>query len=116
MAVTEHKTMNTIIHAALRRDLQRFDDALVAFPPRSRRRADELATAWDNFAHQLNHHHQDEEAIFWPALSSLGVDQTMAADLEREHARMLEALDVANRAVDAIRANPSAENADDTQS
>ena len=42
--MTEHKTMNTIIHAAFRRDLARFDSALAAFPG-TQARADQLWTA-----------------------------------------------------------------------
>jgi hypothetical protein len=40
--MTEHKTMNTIVHAAFRRDLARFDAGLAAFPAGSRSRADQL--------------------------------------------------------------------------
>jgi hypothetical protein len=109
--MTEHKTMNTIIHAAFRRDLQRFDSALAAFPAGSRHRADQLATAWDNLAFQLHHHHEDEEAIFWPALRSLGAPESLAGDLEREHARMLDALKSANASMQDFRAEPGAQTA-----
>jgi hypothetical protein len=46
--MTEHKTRNTVIHAAFRRDLARFDNALGGFPAGSRTRADQLDGAWDN--------------------------------------------------------------------
>ena len=105
--MTEHKTMNTIIHAAFRRDLSRFDSALATFPAGSRERAEQLGTAWDNFAFQLDHHHTDEETIFWPALRSLGADDSMAEELEGEHATMLSALAGANRAMADFRADPS---------
>lgn len=109
--MTEHKTMNTIIHAAFRRDLRRFDVALDTFPAGSQRRADELSTAWDNYAFQLHHHHQDEETIFWPVLCSLGVDPSLMGDLEGEHALMLEALEAASNSVEVFRGDPSAANA-----
>jgi hypothetical protein len=105
--MTEHKTMNTIIHAAFRRDLQRFDTALATFPAGSRERADQLGAAWDNFSFQLDHHHTDEETIFWPALRSLGADESMAEELEGEHETMLAALAAANRAMADFRADPS---------
>jgi hypothetical protein len=105
--MTEHRTMNTIIHAAFRRDLKRFDAALATFPDGSKERAGQLGTAWDNFAFQLDHHHTDEETIFWPALRSLGADESMAEELESEHATMLSALSTANRAMTAFRADPS---------
>jgi hypothetical protein len=110
--MVEHKTMNTIIHAAFRRDLRRFDDALDRFPAGSRQRAEQLGTAWDNFDHQLRHHHEDEETVFWPALRELGADTTLVGDLGGEHERMLQALDTATSSMLALRADPTAGQAD----
>jgi hemerythrin-like domain-containing protein len=109
--MTEHKTMNTIIHAAFRRDLARLDAALSAFPAGSQQRADQLRAAWDNVAFQLHHHHQDEETIFWPAREKLGADESMIGDLGGEHARMLAALDVASASMATFTTDPSAANA-----
>lgn len=106
--MTEHETMNTIIHAAFRRDLARFDAALAEFPDGSQERAAQLVTAWDNFAHQLHHHHQDEETIFWPAFRELGADESLTTDLGGEHARMLTALDHADEVVRRVSSDPSA--------
>src|SRR4051794_23432410 len=108
--MTEHKTMNTIIHAAFRRDLARFTTALDAFPAGSTARAQQLATAWDNLAFQLRHHHEDEETIFWPALRDLGAQPALVGDLEGEHARMLGALDAADSAMRTFRSDPSQPN------
>ena len=105
--MTEHKTMNTIIHAAFRRDLIRFDDALAGFESGSRPRADQLKQAWDNFARQLHHHHDDEETIFWPAFRELGFTPELSAELEAEHERMSLALDGADAAMSAFQANPT---------
>jgi len=106
--MTEHQSMNTIIHAAFRRDLARFDAALGEFPDGSQERAAQLVTAWDNFAHQLHHHHQDEETIFWPAFRELGADESLTSDLGGEHARMLTALDHADVIVRGLSSDPSA--------
>lgn len=106
--MAEHQTMNTIIHAAFRRDLARFDAALGSFPAGSLERANQLVTAWDNFAHQLHQHHQDEETIFWPAFRVLGADESLTSDLGGEHARMLAALDHADDVVRRLPADPSA--------
>jgi len=106
--MTEHQTMNTIIHAAFRRDLARFDTALADFPDGSQDRAAQLVSAWDNFAHQLHHHHQDEETIFWPAFRELGADESLTSDLGGEHARMLAALDHADEVVRRLSADQSA--------
>ena len=72
---TAHRTMNTVIHAAFRRDLDRLGGALERYPSDSRERADQLTAMWDNLAHQLHLHHQDEETLFWPAFRELGVDR-----------------------------------------
>jgi hypothetical protein len=109
--MTEHKTLNTVIHAAFRRDLARFDRALATFPAGSRKRADELSAAWENFATQLHKHHEDEETIFWPALRELGADESIVGDLGGEHERMLSALDAANASMTTFHADPSAADA-----
>lgn len=105
-----HQTMNTIIHAALRRDLARFDAALADFPG-SQERADQLWAAWENYAHQLHQHHRDEETIFWPALRELGADESLVGDLDGEHQRMLDGLEAASEAMRALHQGPTADNA-----
>jgi len=109
--MTEHKSMNQIIHAAFRRDLRRFDQALGGFPDGSRERAAQVAAAWDNFDHQLHHHHQDEETIFFPMLSGLGADASLMGELEGEHGDLVAALDAANASMKSFTADPSAANA-----
>jgi len=108
--MTQHLTMNTIIHAAVRRDLGRFDAALEAFPG-SQARADQLWTAWENFAHQLRQHHEHEETIFWPALRELGADESLVGDLDGEHQRMLVALESATQAMAVLHRDATADNA-----
>ena len=108
--MTEHQTMNTIIHAAFRRDLTRFDDALAAFPG-SQARADQLWAAWDNYAHQLHQHHEDEETIFFPAMQEVGADVALVGDLDGEHKQMAAALTAATTAMRALQQGPSADNA-----
>jgi hypothetical protein len=108
--MTEHKTMNTIIHAALRRDLARFDAALADFPG-SQARADQLWTAWENYEHQLHEHHEGEETIFFPALQEVGADVALVGDLDGEHKRMAAALEAATAAMKALHQSPSADNA-----
>ena len=69
--------MNTVIHAAVRRDLGRFTAALESFPVGSEQRAEDLNRAWQHLDHQLYHHHHSEETIFWPALGEVGADPTL---------------------------------------
>jgi hypothetical protein len=105
--MSEHKSMNKVIHSAFRRDLTRFDGALRSFPSGSRARADQLGGAWKNFSFQLHHHHQDEETIFWPVLVQLGAGVSLMGDMEGEHARMVKALHVADTAMTAFDADPT---------
>jgi hypothetical protein len=109
--MAEHQTMNTVIHAAFRRDLRRFGAALEVFPPGSRQRAEELGVAWDNLDHQLRHHHEDEETIFWPALRELGADESLVGDLGGEHERMLRALETATASMRTLPQEPTADRA-----
>lgn len=110
--MTEHQTMNTVIHAAVRRDVARFDAALAAFPAGSEQRAEELNRAWKNFAFQIHHHHQDEETIFWPAFRALGADESLVSDLDGEHERMQGALTVADSVMQELLRSPTASNAE----
>ena len=103
-------TLNTVIHAAFRRDLQRFDDAFAHFVDGDTARARNLGIAWDNLENQLRRHHHDEETIFWPALNDLGADQALVGELGAEHERMLIALDQASAAMKAFADNPSSDN------
>jgi hypothetical protein len=108
--MTEHKTMNTIIHAALRRDLARFDAALADFSG-TQARADQLWTAWENYRYQLQQHHHDEETIFFPALREVGADEALVGEMDDEHAQMLAGLESAHQAMQALRQSPTADNA-----
>ena len=110
--MTEHQTMNTVIHAAIRRDVARFDAALAAFPAGSQERAEELTRAWKNFALQIRQHHEDEETIFWPAFRTLGADESLVSDLDGEHERMQGALTVADSVMREFRMAPTASNAE----
>jgi hemerythrin-like domain-containing protein len=107
---TQHRTMNTIIHAAFRRDLRRLGEALERFPSGSRARADQITAAWKNISFQLHVHHQDEERLFWPAFLELGVDPGLVAELESEHGQMVDALGGAERAMETFSTNTSAIN------
>lgn len=105
--MTEHKTMNTVIHAAFRRDLHRFDSALAAPEAATAARAAQLKTAWDNYQYQLHHHHNDEETIFWPAFRELGVDTSIMGELEGEHEAMVAALGAADSAMASYASAPA---------
>lgn len=107
----EHRTMNTIVHAAVRRDLGRFDHALGTFEGGSQPRADQLKRAWDNFEEEIHYHHTYEETLFWPALQEVGVDLSLVQDLDGEHDAMREALAEASVAMATFHQHPDADQA-----
>jgi len=100
-------SMNKVIHAAFRRDLQRFLDALSAFRDGDKARAAQLGTAWDNFDAQLTDHHEGEHEIAWPALTSVGVTQETLDQMDAEHDRMAEALTATRGAMTTFRSTAS---------
>lgn len=110
--MTEHLTLNTVIHAAVRRDIARFQEALAVFPIGSQERAAQLEIAWQNLDHQLYHHHHGEETIFWPALRELGADESLVGDLGGEHERLAEAMTLTRKAMSALASDPSEANVD----
>ena len=105
-------SMNKVIHGAVRRDLQRFLDALAAFRDGDRARAAQLGTAWDNFDAQLTEHHEGEHAIAWPAMASIGVSQELLATFDEEHDRMAQALAAARSAMATFRSTATAADAE----
>jgi hypothetical protein len=105
--------MNRLIHGAFRRDLQRFADALGAFPDGDRQRADQLRTAWDFFYGELDYHHHSEHAIAWPALRAAGVDDALLAQMDAEHEKLAAALEAAGEKMRALQQTPSKATADE---
>jgi hypothetical protein len=99
-------SMNKVIHAAFRRDLDRFVGALTIFRAGDTARAEQLGRAWDNFDRQLTDHHEGEHEIAWPALESVGVSQETIAQLDSEHETMAAALARAGTAMNALRSTP----------
>lgn len=103
--------MNRAIHAAVRRDLDRFLNALERFPAGDRQRAAQLATAWQNFDDQLTRHHEGEHEIAWPALRKVGVPEEVLAQLDAEHDTMVMVLIVVCIAMGALSNSAGAEEA-----
>ena len=104
--MAKHLSMNTVIHAAVRRDLRRFTTALSTFPVGSKERAGQLSRAWQHLDGQLYHHHHSEETIFWPALREVGADESLVTDLGGEHDRMAEAMKNTSAAIAELVADP----------
>lgn len=105
-------SINRVVHAALRRDLARFVDALDAFADGDERRAEQLATAWRYFDEELTRHHIGEHEIAWPALRQLGVGEDVLEQMDKEHDRIVPALATASAAMAALTSSPTAANAE----
>ena len=88
----EQLTMNRVIHAAVRRDLDRLDGALAGMADGDRPRARALDRAYRNLHTELTHHHEGEDTHIWPMLASVGVDRQLLDTMESEHHAMAEAL------------------------
>ena len=100
--------MNEIIHAAVRRDLTRFESALRAFPDGNGARARQLRRAWATVDRQLHHHHESEDAHVWPYVRGLGVaDPALLDAMEGEHQAMAQGLAAVSQALDALIVEPT---------
>lgn len=100
--------MNEIIHAAVRRDLARFEAALRSFPDGDGDRARRLRRAWATVDRQLHHHHESEDAYVWPYVRGLGVaDPALLDAMEGEHQAMAAGLDAVSSALDTLATYPT---------
>ena len=100
--MTAPTTMNALIHHAVRRDLDRLATALDTLQEGDAARAAELEQAFANLRRELTHHHEGEDTYVWPFLAGLGVDATLLAAMESEHAAMSAALAETGDALSAL--------------
>jgi hypothetical protein len=105
--MSDRLSMNQVIHAAVRRDVARTEQALRALPAGDVVRARQVRTAWHNLVRELTHHHEAEDAIAWPFLASRGFDAALLEEMEAEHVAMKNALASSSSAIDAVVAAPT---------
>lgn len=103
--------MNRVIHAAVRRDLDRLEAALRVLQDGDRDRVVQLSRAWQNLYDELVHHHEQEDELIWPALLGLGVDPVLLEEMESEHGAMRDALDETGGRMTALARSASSEQA-----
>jgi len=101
-------TMNRLIHAAVRRDLERLSTALQTFRDGDTTHARELDRAFVNLRRELTHHHEGEDTYIWPMLEKMGVEPTLLHTMESEHQAMGEALSESGAAMTALATSASA--------
>jgi DUF438 domain-containing protein len=109
--MSEPLSINQVIHAAVRRDVARTEQALRALPDGDVSRAREIWTAWSNLVRELTHHHESEDANIWPFLERRGFDRELLAAMESEHATMKQALTSASTAIAAVVSSPTSAHA-----
>jgi hemerythrin-like domain-containing protein len=101
-------TMNRLIHAAVRRDLDRLSTALQSFPDGDTARARDLDRAFVNLRRELTQHHEGEDTHIWPMLEKVGVDRGLLSAMESEHHAMAEALSETGAAMTALATSGTA--------
>jgi hemerythrin-like domain-containing protein len=109
--MTAPMTMNRVIHAAVRRDLDRLAEALSAFPAGNDGRARDLERAYANLHRELVRHHEGEDLHIWPMLSTAGVAPELLGVMEAEHSAMAEALTGTAAAMTSLARSGSAADA-----
>ena len=102
-------SMNRVIHGAVRRDLDRFTNAMSTLDGGESRWVEQVSAAWANFHEQLTRHHSSEHRIAWPALRKAGISDELLTQFDAEHDRMATALESADQAMRSLRGTPSAE-------
>ena len=90
--MTASMTMNRLIHAAVRRDLDRLSDSLGAFDDGDLTRARDLERAFGNLRRELTRHHEGEDELVWPMLADAGVAADLLDAMEAEHQALAAAL------------------------
>jgi hemerythrin-like domain-containing protein len=101
-------TMNRLIHAAVRRDLERLSTALQSFRDGDRDRARDLDRAFVNLRRELTHHHESEDTHIWPMLEKVGVERGLLNAMESEHHAMAEALSETGATMTALATSGTA--------
>jgi hemerythrin-like domain-containing protein len=106
--MTAQLTMNRLIHAAVRRDLDRLAAALDQLRGGDVGRAQALQRAFANLRRELTHHHEGEDAHIWPMLAKVGVASDLLGSMESEHHAMAEALAETDAAMASLAVSGSA--------
>jgi hemerythrin-like domain-containing protein len=109
--MTAPMTMNRLIHAAVRRDLDRLHDALGTAPDGDLARAADLERAYAYLHGELTRHHEGEDTYIWPMLAKVGVGQELLGAMQEEHHAMADALAETSTAMQAYGATGSAADA-----
>lgn len=98
--------MNTVIHHAVTRDLERLRAVLVE--PMSRRRRDTISSHMQDVVRILHHHHEGEDEGVWPAVLAKRPDLAdLLEQMEQEHQALSEAADALDHQAELFRTDGS---------
>ena len=104
-------TMNRVIHAAVRRDLDRLADALDGAGDGEVERAHRLEVAYANLHRELKHHHQTEDRLIYPFVGKVEPASELLSVMDDEHHAMAEALGATQSAIATYATTASAADA-----
>jgi hemerythrin-like domain-containing protein len=105
---TDMEFMNRLFHAALRRDLARTLDTLVATEHRTPRQCRALAEHLGLVLDLLHHHHTGEDQGLWPLVRRRAPDLAAQLDMmEAEHAAVAGAIDSTRAAAIRYSSDPT---------
>jgi hemerythrin-like domain-containing protein len=110
--MTAPLSMNTVIHGAVRRDLDRLSTGLGQLRDGDTARAAGLARAFAHLRAELTRHHEGEDAHIWPMLEKAGEDRDLLSAMESEHGAMADSLAEADGAMQALARSGSAADAE----
>ena len=110
--MSTNMTMNRVVHAAVRRDLERLESALRGARDGDVARAGELARAYANLQRELTQHHEGEDTFVFPFLDRVGGDPDLLKAMDDEHHAMAEALAETRTAMAAYASSGSAGDAE----
>eukprot|EP00197_Chlamydomonas_leiostraca_P006044 CAMPEP_0202882206 /NCGR_PEP_ID=MMETSP1391-20130828/37678_1 /ASSEMBLY_ACC=CAM_ASM_000867 /TAXON_ID=1034604 /ORGANISM="Chlamydomonas leiostraca, Strain SAG 11-49" /LENGTH=222 /DNA_ID=CAMNT_0049565027 /DNA_START=40 /DNA_END=705 /DNA_ORIENTATION=- len=100
-------------HDAIRLDMKMISEALKAVVAQLKGgqalqgwQVDNLKAVWANFVHNTHHHHENEEAIFFPWINER---VALPPKMEDDHVTLIQAMDECGAIVDRLAAGQPAE-------
>ena len=109
------RTLNGVIHAAVRRDLARLEAALDCVRVGDVGRASRLEVAYASLHRQLQHHHQSEDHFIYPFAAKVAPAPELMSAMADEHHAMADALADTRGAMGVYASTASAADAVEAQ-
>jgi hemerythrin-like domain-containing protein len=104
-------TMNRVIHAAVRRDINRLESALGSIRDGDVARARQLEAAYANLHRELTNHHEGEDDLIFPFAAKVNGAGDVLKAMDDEHHAMAAALAETRAAMTVLASTGSAADA-----